>query len=83
MANKMADARRSLVRAKESATHRLTEIDQERRDVRASIKSLDAALKALGSSGPNRTTQKPPPLTPIQNESNCDRTVRQDDSCRE
>ena len=55
MANKLADARRSLVRAKESAQARLQEIEVERREIKASLKSLDAALKALGYS--NRKQQ--------------------------
>ena len=50
MATKIADARRSLIRAKESAEQRLVEIDEERREIRASLKSLDAAIKALGRS---------------------------------
>jgi predicted ribosome quality control (RQC) complex YloA/Tae2 family protein len=48
MANKFADARRSLIRAKESAKQRLQEIENERREIKASMKSLEAALKALG-----------------------------------
>ena len=51
MANKLADARRSLIRAQEAAQKRLKEIENERREIRASLKSLDAALKALGGSG--------------------------------
>ena len=50
MANKLSDARRSLLRAKESATKRLAELENERREIKASLKSLDAALKALGRS---------------------------------
>ena len=50
MANKLADARRSLVRAQESARKRLADLDAERREIKASIKSLDAALKALEKS---------------------------------
>lgn len=52
MADKLADARRSLQRAKEAATRRLTEIDVERKEIKASLKSLDAALKALGARKP-------------------------------
>lgn len=44
---KLADARRSLVRAKEAAQQRLVQLENERREVKVSIKSLDAALKAL------------------------------------
>ena len=40
MAHKMNDARRSLVRAKESAVARLQEIENERREIKASLKSL-------------------------------------------
>ena len=54
MAHKMNDARRSLVRAKESAVARLQEIENERREIKASLKSLDVALKALNS--PKRRT---------------------------
>ena len=52
MAHKLNDARRSLVRAKEAAEARLQEIEDERREIKASLKSLDAAMKALnGPSG--------------------------------
>ena len=60
MANKLADARRSLARAKDAAKKRLEELDVERREIKASLKSLDAAMKALGrgvnkkSTGPRR-----------------------------
>jgi hypothetical protein len=57
MANKLADARRSLIRAKESAKQRLQEIENERREIRASLKSLDAALKALGGDDPTGDQQ--------------------------
>ena len=53
MANKLADARRSLIRAQESAKKRLEVLENESREIKASLKSLDAALKALGR--PNRT----------------------------
>jgi len=56
MAHKMNDARRSLVRAKESAVARLQEIENERREIKASLKSLDVALKAL-----NRPKRRTPP----------------------
>ena len=52
MANRLADAHRSLIRAAESAQKRLEELEDERREIKASLKSLDAALKALGK--PNR-----------------------------
>ena len=50
MANKLADARRSLIRAQQSAKKRLEELENERREIKASLKSLAAALKALGKS---------------------------------
>lgn len=53
MANNLNDARRSLERAKELAKKRLLELDAERREIKSSLKSLDAALKVLArSSGP-------------------------------
>ena len=45
---KLNDARRSLLRAKESAKKRLQQLDEERREIKSSLKSLDLALKALG-----------------------------------
>ena len=68
MANKIADARRSLIRAKESAEQRLVEIDKERREIRASLKSLDAAIKALGRSNKTQAADKRPPSKPSQDE---------------
>lgn len=68
MANKIADARRSLIRAKESAEQRLVEINKERREIRASLKSLDAALKALGGSNKTQAANERPPARPSQNE---------------
>ena len=53
---KLADARRSLIRAKDSAKKRLEELDIERREIKASLKSLDAALKALGRSNHTHAT---------------------------
>ena len=50
MANKLADARQSLLRAREAAQKRLQELDRERRETKASLKSLDAALAALDKS---------------------------------
>lgn len=47
MADKLSDARRSLEKAKESAQRRLTDIETERREIKASLKSLDAAIRAL------------------------------------
>lgn len=50
MANNLNDARRSLERAKELAKKRLLELDAERREIKSSLKSLDAALKVLARS---------------------------------
>jgi hypothetical protein len=50
MANNLNDARRSLERAKELANKRLLELDIERREIKSSLKSLDAALKVLDRS---------------------------------
>lgn len=50
MADKLKDARRSLIRAKEAANQRLQELENERKELRASLKSLDAALKAITKS---------------------------------
>lgn len=44
---KLNDARRSLERAKESAVGRLEQLEDERNEIKASLKSLDAALRAL------------------------------------
>ena len=59
MANKITDARRSLIRAKEAAEQRIVVIENERREIRASLKSLDAALKALGRSSQPQQQEKP------------------------
>ena len=64
MANKLADARRSLIRAKESAEQRLVEIDKERREIRASLKSLDAAIKAIGGSNKAQAANVQSPAKP-------------------
>ena len=48
MTNQLTDAVRSLLRTKEKAETRLEEIDKERREIKASLKSLDSALRALG-----------------------------------
>lgn len=47
MANKLSDAKQSLIRAQDAAHTRLEELDAERREIKASIRSLAAALKAL------------------------------------
>jgi ribosome recycling factor len=48
MTEKWPEVYRSLRRAKTTAERRLTEIENERREIKASVKSLDAALRALG-----------------------------------
>lgn len=58
MANKLADARQSLLRAREAAQKRLEELDHERRETRASLKSLDAALAALDKSSRRQTRSR-------------------------
>ena len=50
MAHKLDDARRSLVRAKKAAQARLEQLGAERQEIKTSMKSLDAALRALGVS---------------------------------
>ncbi len=60
---KLNDARRSLLRAKESEQSRLTQLDSERREIRASLKSLDAALRILGESKQVGPGKKPTATT--------------------
>ncbi len=52
MANKLSDAKQSLIRAQDAARTRLEELDAERCEIKASIRSLAAALKVLDK--PNR-----------------------------
>jgi hypothetical protein len=59
MSNKLSDARRSLIRAQESTRQRLDDLESERRELKASLRSLDAALKALGKSKRGRTSRRP------------------------
>ena len=66
---KLDEARRSLQRAKDSAKKRLEQIDLERRELKASLKSLDAAMRALGGPKPSRRDSErsigsvaPPPV---------------------
>ena len=69
MANKLADARRSLIRAQESAKKRLEELENERRQIKASLKSLGAALKALSrSDGKEVTSQRSEPSNHVSRE---------------
>lgn len=56
MANKLSDAKQSLIRAQNAAQVRLEELDAERREIKASIRSLAAALKVLDK--PNRREPK-------------------------
>ena len=55
MANKLTDARRSLVRAKQAAQKRLEDLENEKREIKSSLRSLESALKAL-----SKTTQPKP-----------------------
>ncbi len=50
-------ARRSLLRAQEAARQRLAALDQERRELKASLKSLEAALKAIDKPRPGPTAR--------------------------
>ena len=59
MADKLADAHRSLIRATEAAKKRLEELGDERREIKASLRSLEADLKALGRSNRRRATSRP------------------------
>lgn len=63
MAGKLNDARRSLQRAKDAAQSRLKELDTERRELRASIKQVNAALRALRTTD-DRGQEKPADETP-------------------
>lgn len=47
MAKIHGDPRQSLLAAKETAKRRLEQLEVERREIKSSLKSLDAALKAL------------------------------------
>ena len=54
--------RTTLQRAKDSAQERLKQLHEECREIKSSMKSLDAALRALDSSKASKTLkQKPPP----------------------
>ena len=54
---KLADARRSLVRAKQVALERIDKLEEERREIKTTIKSLEAALRALD--GSNAKSSRP------------------------
>lgn len=64
MANKLSDAKQSLIRAQDAAHVRLEELDAERREIKSSIRSLTAALKALAKPSrqePSRPAADSPP----------------------
>ena len=58
MAKNLSEARRALLRAQELAKRRLEELENERREIKASLKSLDAAMKALNSPRDRRSQSK-------------------------
>lgn len=67
MANKLSDAKQSLIRAQDAAHTRLEELDAERREIKASIRSLAAALKVLDRPSrrePNKQTADSAPVRP-------------------
>ena len=68
MSNKLSDARRSLIRAKESAQARLQQLENERREIKASLKSLDAALKAIDGPRRKSSTTKCSSTMPARNQ---------------
>lgn len=70
MANKLDGARRSLVRAREAAQQRLAEIENERRDIKASMKSLDTALKALSRPRESKNAAAKKTDTTVDNDPN-------------
>ena len=55
---KLSDAMKSLVRAKETAEARLAELENERRETKSAIKSLDAAIRALEPPTPKSKPQR-------------------------
>jgi transposase len=62
--------RTTLQRAKDSAQERLKQLHEECREIKSSMKSLDAALRALDSSKASKTLkQKHRRLRPIRRES--------------
>jgi Sec-independent protein translocase protein TatA len=62
MTDKLSDARRSLARAVDAARERLQQIEAERREIKASLKSLDAAMKAIdGQKAKSTRSVTPPP----------------------
>ena len=63
MTNQLSEAVRSLQRAKEKAAQRLDEVEQERREIKTSLKTLDSALRALGSGDTTQTTRSRAPTT--------------------
>ena len=71
---KLADARRSLEKAKRSALERLQQIEDERNEVKSSLKSLDAALRAL--QGNSTKKKRKPKSTDEQFSEIVDQTLR-------
>ena len=57
---KLNDARRSLHKARQSALERLKQLEDERCDIKSSLKSLDAALRVLGDADSKRKQKQPP-----------------------
>lgn len=55
---KLVDAQRSLQKAKQAALERLQQIEEERDEIKSTVKSLDAALRALQGNKP-KTKRKP------------------------
>ena len=53
---KLSDARRTLLKAKESAQGRLKQLEDERREIKATMRSLNAAIKALHN--PKRSSRQ-------------------------
>ena len=49
---KLVDAQRSLKKAKQAALERLQQIEEERQEIKSTVKSLDAALRALQGNKP-------------------------------
>ena len=51
MSKNIEEARRSLEKAKQAAEAKIAKLDEDRRGLKLSIKSLDAALRALTKRG--------------------------------
>lgn len=70
MANKMTDARRSLVRAKQAAQQRLDALEDEKAEIKGTLRCLEAALKALSK------TKQPKATPKLADEDDAERHVR-------